>query len=120
LVPKTGNVADVLAALQRKAGFPEEMIPKIRVYEAHGSKVYRECQPGYAVANFTDYIGLYAEPKPDEDTMEPDSEDYLATAFHFDKEVNKPHGHPFIFRVRKVSKSGFADDFRSLGSHILV
>jgi hypothetical protein len=58
------------------------------------------------VTNFQEYIGLYAEPTPEEE-MDPGAGESLASAFHFDKETGKAHGHPFIFLIKEVRWSAF-------------
>jgi ubiquitin carboxyl-terminal hydrolase 7 len=101
LVPKNGTVEDAIDILQRKAGFADELVPRVRFYETHNFKVFRECPVNFPVTNFQEYIGLYAEPTPEEE-MDPGAGESLASAFHFDKETGKAHGHPFIFLIKEV------------------
>lgn len=37
--------------------------------------------------------------------MDPGAGEMLASAFHFDKETGKAHGHPFIFLIKEVRLS---------------
>jgi ubiquitin carboxyl-terminal hydrolase 7 len=104
LVPKNGTVADAIEILQRKAGIPDDVVSRIRFYETHNFKVFRECPINYPVTSFQEYIGLYAEPTPEEE-MDPGEGEVLGTAFHFDKETGKAHGHPFIFLIKEVQWS---------------
>jgi ubiquitin carboxyl-terminal hydrolase 7 len=99
LVPKNGTVNDIILALQRKANLSDEVTERIRVYETHANKIFRDCPPNFAVSNLSDYAQLNAEPSPEEDLNRSD-EDILIPAFHFDKEVSKAHSIPFIFLVK--------------------
>lgn len=106
LVPKNGTIADIVAGLRRKtpAGYiTDEMANRVRVYETHACKIYRECVLTYPVANMNDFTQLYAEPTPEgEFPGEIDEErEYLVPSLHFDKELTKTHGVPFFFLVKK-------------------
>jgi ubiquitin carboxyl-terminal hydrolase 7 len=111
LVPKNGTVDDVVMGLQRKLGtgkdgLPDEYLSRIRVYEVHANKIFKECPPSYPVANLTEFIQLLAEVVPegemageyDEETERP------IHVVHFDKDITKMHGTPFIFLMKKVSQ----------------
>ena len=91
--------------MQKKAGLDDETIQNARIYEAHGSKIYKELHEDYSVASITEYVTLYAEMIPDEEQSAEEG-DRAIYAFHYDKESNKPHGVPFKFLVRPVSKVG--------------
>ncbi|TID22675.1 ubiquitin carboxyl-terminal hydrolase 21 [Venturia nashicola] len=106
LVPKNGTVADIVAALRRKtpAGYiTNEMAGRVRVYETHACKIFKECALTYPVANLNEFIQLYAEPTPEGEFLgEIDEEnEYLVPALHFDKEPSKTHGVPFLFLMKK-------------------
>lgn len=106
LVPKNGTIADIVAALRRKtpAGYiTDEMANRVRVYETHACKIFKECALTYPVANLNEFIQLYAEPTPEgELPTEIDEEnEYLVPALHFDKETSKTHGVPFLFLMKK-------------------
>lgn len=101
-MPKNAIVEDVIAGLQRKANLGAEVAQNIRVYEAHGNKIYKVIAPTYSVASITEFVTLYAESIPEEEAQATEA-DVLVSAFHFDKEPNKPHGIPFVFLVKKVS-----------------
>jgi ubiquitin carboxyl-terminal hydrolase 7 len=106
LVPKNGTVADIIAALRRKTPadhITDDMASRVRVYETHACKIFRECPITYPVANLNEFVQLYAEPTPEgEFKGENDEEtEYLVPAFHFDKEVSKAHGVPFLFLMKK-------------------
>jgi ubiquitin carboxyl-terminal hydrolase 7 len=58
--------------------------------------------PEYSVASISEYITLVAERIPEEDVdVDPG---HFIQAFHFQGEPNKPHGIPFKFSIRRVSR----------------
>ena len=73
------------------------------MYEAHGSKVYKELPEDYNVAGINEFIILYAEVIPEEERNAV-NDDRAIYCFHFDKEPNKVHGTPFKFVVKPVSQ----------------
>ena len=97
-----GMARDLLPGLQLKAKLDDETMQKVRLYEAHGGKVYKELGEDTQVATISEYTNLYAETMPDEE-RNPDEGDVAMFCFHFDKEPNKPHGVPFKFIVKPVS-----------------
>ncbi|KAF2403000.1 ubiquitin carboxyl-terminal hydrolase 21 [Trichodelitschia bisporula] len=101
LVPKNGTIQNVVLSLQRKVpALTDEIFDRIRVFEVHNNKIYRECSPNYAIANLTDFVNLFIEIKPEEEIDYPEG-DHLALAFHFEKEVSRAHGIPFVFLMKK-------------------
>ena len=74
----------------------------VRVYEAHGGKVYKEQRDDHLVTTMSDYISLYAEMIPEEEQNAGEA-DRAIYCFHFDKEANKSHGVPFKFVNKPVS-----------------
>jgi len=105
LVPKAGTVQDLATGLMQRANLPDEILEHLRVYEAHGSKVYKELPMNYAVASINDYTSLYVEKIPDEEIEHNASgmDTRTVQCVHMDKEVNKLHGVPFIFLIKPVS-----------------
>lgn len=104
LVPKNGNVTDLISGLVKKAKLDdEETAGPIRVYGIHNNKVYKEMSPEYSVASISDYIALVAERIPEED-LDVDPGHFIQ-AFHFQGEPNKPHGFPFKFSIHRVSQN---------------
>ncbi|KAI9771069.1 MAG: hypothetical protein M1839_002966 [Geoglossum umbratile] len=99
LVAKNGIVADILSALQKKAKFDDTTIRQVRLYEAHGGKVYKELSSDHSVVGVGEYVQLYAEKIPDEE-LKAEEGDKFINAFHFQKEPNKSHGTPFKFLVK--------------------
>jgi ubiquitin carboxyl-terminal hydrolase 7 len=106
LVPKSGNLDDVAAALQRKVGseiITDEKLARMRIFEGHANKIYRDLPMNWPVTNLSEFTGLFAEIVPEGEMKgEYDEEtEGLLGAFQYDKEVTKPHGIPFYFLVRK-------------------
>ncbi|KFX95987.1 hypothetical protein V490_03572 [Pseudogymnoascus sp. VKM F-3557] len=103
LVPKSGNVTDLISGLIKKAKLDdEETAGPIRVYGIHNNKIYKEMNPEYSVASISEYITLVAERIPEED-VDVDPAHFIQ-AFHFQGEPNKPHGIPFKFSIRRDEK----------------
>jgi ubiquitin carboxyl-terminal hydrolase 7 len=102
LVPKNGNVSDLIAGLIKKANLEDEATKgPIRIYETYNSKVYKELPRDYGVVGITDYINIVAERMPEEDVdAEPG---HFINAFHFQGEPNRPHNIPFRFLLKQVS-----------------
>lgn len=101
LVAKHGTISDLVAGLQKRANLDDETVQDIRVYEAHGGKIYKEVNDSYSVAGLNEYVTLYAERMPEEEANMEEGERTIY-AFNFDKEPNKPHGVPFKFVVKPV------------------
>jgi ubiquitin carboxyl-terminal hydrolase 7 len=109
LVPKAGNLDDVIAALQVKIGLeaiPDDKVSRIRVFEAHANKIYRELPTSWPVTNLSDFTALYAEiiPAGEMKGEYDEGEEGLVGAFQFDKDTTKPHGIPFYFLAKKGEK----------------
>lgn len=101
LVPKTGNVGDVTAALQKRIGLLDETAARMRLFEAYNGRMYKELPEAFSVAGINDYMTVYAEPRPsDEESL--GEGDLLVTAYHFDREPSRAHGIPFRFVVKPV------------------
>lgn len=95
-------MSDLLAGLQKKAGFDDETIRDARVYETHGGKIYREFQSDSKIAGLNEYVVLYAERTP-EDELNMEEGERTINAFNFDREPSRPHGVPFKFVIKPVS-----------------
>ena len=102
LVPKLGNIGDLIAGLIRKAEIKQEDIPFVRVYEISNAKLNREHRKETSVSNMSEYTNLIAEIIPEEERSPEDGE-FLISCVHFDKEASKTHGIPFKFLVKPVS-----------------
>lgn len=101
MVPKNGNVGDLVTGLVRKAHLDEESSKgPIRVYETHNNRVYKELPREHGVIGITDYVSLFAERIPEEE-INADPRDFISV-FHFHGEPNKPHGIPFRFLIKQV------------------
>ncbi|KAL6722165.1 ubiquitin-specific protease ubp15 [Lecanora helva] len=99
LVPRLGTVRDLLPGLQKKANIDNETLGNVRIYEAHGSKVYKELSADHSTGTLSEFTTLYAEMIPEEERNAEEG-DTAIYCYHFDKESNKPHGVPFKFLVR--------------------
>lgn len=111
LVPKNGNVEDLIAAIIKKAQLEDEVkAGPIRVYEVHSHKIHKELTREHSVASITDFIQLIAERIPEEDLKATQSE--FINAFHFQGEPGKPHGIPFKFHIKENER--FADTKKRL------
>lgn len=100
LVIKNGNIGDVLAGLQKKAGILDEVMQDVRIYEVHGNKFYKALPSEYSIMSLNDYFVLYAEKIPEEEKT--DEQKKYISVFHFDKEPNKTHHIPFQFMLKEV------------------
>jgi len=99
LVPKNGNVDDLVTALIKKAQLEDETkAGPIRVYEIHSNKIHKELSRENHVVSITDYVQLIAERVPEEDLTAESSE--FIQAFHFQGEPSKSHGIPFKFHIK--------------------
>jgi ubiquitin carboxyl-terminal hydrolase 7 len=103
LVPKNGNVDDLITALIKKGQFDDELKGgPIRVYEIHSNKIHRDLPKTHPVVSVTDYVQIVAERIPEEDADAPASE--FVVAFHYQNEPSKSHGIPFKFRIKEGEK----------------
>jgi len=99
LVPRHGNISDLLAGLQKKVNIDDETMQHVRVYETHTAKMYKELSVNYNIAGINESVNLYAEKIPEDESSMHDG-DRVINAFNFDREPNKPHGVPFKFVVK--------------------
>ena len=103
LVPKTGVVHDFIAPLKYRANITDEDEHRLRFYEVHGCKIYKELADNHPVSTFNEFITIYAElPPKEEDEAVPDV-DRAIYCFHYEKEPSKVHSVPFKFIVKPVS-----------------
>jgi ubiquitin carboxyl-terminal hydrolase 7 len=96
MVPKNAQVADLLEALQKKAGISDEVMETVRAYEAHVNKFHKVLPPDHSVMSLYDYTSIFAAPFPEDDSSK------KISVFHFDREPSKTHGIPFLFTLREV------------------
>lgn len=96
MVPKNAQVADLLVALQKKANISDEVMPKIRAYEAHVNKFHKILPPDHSVMSLYDYTSIFVAPFPEDESSK------KISVFHFDKEPSKAHGVPFQFALKEV------------------
>ena len=96
MIPRTAVVSDLLEALQRKANLSDEVMEKVRVFEAHNNKFYKALAPDYGILGIHDYLTVYVAAWPEDDSTK------KISVFHFDKEPAKVHGIPFMFPLKEV------------------
>lgn len=99
MVPKNGMVADIIPGIQKKLNLDNETAKLIRIYEAHGGKVYKELMEDFNVTGVSEFVTLYAERMPD-DEINATEDDRAIYCLHFDREPSKPHGVPFKFILK--------------------
>lgn len=103
LVPKNGQVQDIIPLLQKKLDVAEEKVQGIRFYESHVGKFHKELDLSFNVAGIQEYTSLFVERIPEEE-LDMTEEDRFISAFHFQKEPIKVHsqGIPFKFVIKPV------------------
>ncbi|KAK2794704.1 hypothetical protein FQN52_007474 [Onygenales sp. PD_12] len=99
LVPKAGNVSDLLESFQKRANLDEETMQHLRVWEVYSGRIYKELDEKFNVAGITDFVSLYIEKIPQEE-IEMQEGEFKISCFNFDKEPSKAHGIPFKFVVK--------------------
>lgn len=102
LIPKNGQVSDVLKTLQAKLNLDQEKMDQIRLFEGHSGKFLKFITPDFSVLGIPEYVDVYAEKIP-EDELNIEEGDKCITAFHFQREPVKVHlsGVPFCFVVKQ-------------------
>ncbi|KAJ4293603.1 ubiquitin-specific protease ubp15 [Kalmusia sp. IMI 367209] len=95
MIPRNADVSELLDALQQKAGISDEVMKKVRVYEAHNNKFYKSLSLDFQIMGIGEYLQLYAAAFPEDESSK------KVTVFHFDKEVTKIHGIPFQFSLKE-------------------
>ncbi|KAL8657634.1 MAG: hypothetical protein Q9226_001719 [Calogaya cf. arnoldii] len=99
LAPKNGIVEDLISPLQRKLSLSDEAAGKLRFYESNGYKFTKYLKTNSILVSISDYSTVFAELVPEEEDRADDNS-WPIDAFHFDKEISKPHGVPFKFIVK--------------------
>lgn len=102
---KSGQVADLIEGLVKKAKIPsEEEGGKIRLYETSNHKWFRDLERDYPVISINDYTSLIAERIPKEE-LEVKEQAFYISVLHFQNEPSRLHGVPFRFLLKEVSSS---------------
>jgi ubiquitin carboxyl-terminal hydrolase 7 len=102
LVNKAGHIEDLVQALVKKAQIDDEQTGgRIRVYEIHHNKVFRELPPSYPVLSINEYTDVVAERIPEEE-LDADERDFIKV-LHFQSDSSRVHGIPFKFLLKDVS-----------------
>ena len=102
MAPKSGTVADVAALLEKKIHLPDGSRDRVRIYEVHSNKIHRALSHKAAVANINEYVSLFAELIPDEESETFDESTNFIDVFHFNREPTRAHGVPFKFLLISV------------------
>ncbi len=101
---KQGHVEDLIQALIKKAQIKDENEDgRIRVYEIHNHKFFRELVPNYPVLSINDYVEVIAERVPEEEIDAPELD--FIKVIHFQNDPSRVHGYPFKFLLKEVSLS---------------
>lgn len=108
MVPRNATVGDLLEALQQKAGISDEVMEKVRVYEASQNKFYKSLSSDSSIMGIGDFLQLYAAAFPNDESSK------KVAVFHFDKEVSKVHGIPFEFSLKEVCTKQSLHPFQDL------
>jgi ubiquitin carboxyl-terminal hydrolase 7 len=102
LVNKQGHIEDLIQAFAKKAQIKDEQEGgRIRVYEIHHHKFFRELTPNYPVLSINDYADVIAERVPEEE-VDADDRDFIKV-IHFQADPSRVHGIPFKFLLKEVS-----------------
>ncbi|KAI1864897.1 hypothetical protein JX265_004097 [Neoarthrinium moseri] len=100
LVNKAGHIEDLIQALIKKAQLKDEMEEgRIRVYETHHHKFFRELTLNYPVLSINDYVDVVAERIPEEE-IGADERDFIKVQ-HFQQDPSRTHGVPFKFLLKE-------------------
>lgn len=100
---KQGHVEDLIQAFTKKAQIKDELEGgRIRIYEIHHHKFFRELTPNYPVLSINDYADVIAERVP-EDEMAADDRDFIKV-IHFQADPSRVHGIPFKFLLKEVRR----------------
>jgi ubiquitin carboxyl-terminal hydrolase 7 len=96
MLPRAGRISDLLEALQSKANISPDVMKRVRVFETHNHKYYKDLYPDAQILSIGEYFDVYACAFPEEE-----SERWIAV-FHFDKELSRVHNIPFRFPLKEV------------------
>lgn len=100
LVNKQGHIEDLVQAFVKKAQIQDESEGgRIRVYEIHHHKFFRELVPNYPVISINDYADVIAERIPEEE-LNADERDFIKV-IHFQNDPSRVHGIPFKFLLKE-------------------
>lgn len=101
LVNKAGHIEDLVQALIKKAQLKDEQeAGRIRVYEIHHNKFFRELPSNYPVLSINEYTDVAAERVPEEEADA--DERHFIKVLHFQQDANRVHGMPFKFLLKEV------------------
>lgn len=108
LVSKTATIGDVIEVLKEKANIPENVLPRVKIWTAHNSRMSRMLMLNSPVASIVDTVKVYASVMTDEEYelvhLEPSDDKKLVYVVHFQKDSSRTHGIPFSFVLKKGEK----------------
>lgn len=96
MLPRAGRVSELLEALQAKANISPDVMKRVRIFEAHNHKWYKDLDPEVTILSIGDYFDVYACAFPLEES------ERTISVFHFDKELSRLHSIPFRFSLKEV------------------
>ncbi|KAH8652510.1 hypothetical protein BX600DRAFT_516539 [Xylariales sp. PMI_506] len=100
LVNKQGHVEDLVQAFIKKAQIKDEQEGgRIRIYEIHNHKFFRELTGNYPVLSINEYADVIAERIPEEE-LDADERDFIKV-MHFQSDPTRVHGIPFKFLLKE-------------------
>ncbi|KAK4104898.1 cysteine proteinase [Parathielavia hyrcaniae] len=104
LVPKNGQVEDLIDCLIKKAKIPSEQeAGRVRIYEISNHKFFRELERNYPVISINEYTTVIGERIPSEDAEVTDPTHFISV-FQFHGETSRAHGIPFKFLLKEGEK----------------
>jgi ubiquitin carboxyl-terminal hydrolase 7 len=95
MLPRAGRVTDLLEALQAKANIPADVMNRVRVYEAHNHKWYKDLDADTQIMSIGEYFDVYACAFPEEGS------ERSITVFHFGFPLKD--GEPFSETKKRLS-----------------
>ncbi|KAF9932989.1 hypothetical protein FBU30_006813 [Linnemannia zychae] len=101
LLPKDGNIGDIIDELEKRVTLSPNGTGKIRMFSTYESKIQAEFTRDNSMREHDDQNDLYAEEIPKEEDEKTEN-DKLFSCFHFSGECTKQYGVPF----KIVTKEG--------------
>ncbi|OAQ27058.1 hypothetical protein K457DRAFT_1805530 [Linnemannia elongata AG-77] len=100
LLPKAGNIAEVIEELEKRVTLSPEGTGKIRMFSLYESKIQSEFDREDPKSDHDDQNELFAEEIPKEEAEKAEN-DKLLSCFHFSGECTKQYGIPFKIVVKE-------------------
>jgi ubiquitin carboxyl-terminal hydrolase 7 len=100
LLPKAGNIAEVIEELEKRVTLSSEGTGKIRMFSLYESKIQSEFDRDDPKSDHDDQNELFAEEIPKEEADKAEN-DKLLSCFHFSGDCAKQYGIPFKIVVKE-------------------